>query len=81
MPMQFVNNEIIQTCLTLSSGLIKLQVKHLWIDYDQEADVLYLGFRRPQKAIKTVEMDDGDVLVRTGGDDIVGITIMNASTR
>ncbi|MFP4088372.1 MAG: DUF2283 domain-containing protein [Desulfobacteraceae bacterium] len=52
----------------------------MWVDYDQEADVLYLSFRKPQRAKKTVEMDD-DVLVRTDDDQIVGITIMNASSR
>ncbi|MDY6846990.1 MAG: DUF2283 domain-containing protein [Chloroflexota bacterium] len=52
----------------------------MWVDYNQEADVLYLSFRKPQRAKKTVEMDD-DVLVRTDDDQIVGITIMNASSR
>ena len=54
--------------------------KHIWVDYDKEADVLYLSFRKPQRAKKTVETDD-DVLIRTDGDQIVGITIMNASSR
>ncbi|MCP4367195.1 MAG: DUF2283 domain-containing protein [Deltaproteobacteria bacterium] len=81
MATQLLNNQIIQTCLGLSSGLTRLAVQHVWVDYDHEADVLYLSFRKPQKATKTVEMDDGDVLVRTDGDEIVGITIMNASTR
>jgi len=54
--------------------------KDMWVDYDQEADVLYLSFRKPQRAKKTVEMDD-DVLVRTDDDQIVGITIMNASSK
>lgn len=25
----------------------------MWIDYDEEADVLYISFRRPQKATDT----------------------------
>jgi len=60
--------------------LARLSVKHIWVDYDKEADVLYLSFRRPQRAKKTVEMDD-DVLIRTDDDKIVGITILNASSR
>ncbi len=80
MAKQLVNNEMIQTCLGLSSDLIKLPVKHIWVDYDKEADVLYLSFRKPQRAKKTVETDD-DVLIRTDGDQIVGITILNASSR
>ena len=60
--------------------MTKLSVKHIWVDYDKEADVLYLSFRKPQGAKKTVETDD-DVLIRTDGNQIVGITILNASSR
>lgn len=30
---------------------------HIWLDYDQEADVLYLSFRRPQQATDS-ELED-----------------------
>ncbi len=80
MATQIVKNEMIQTCLGLSSDLVKLSVKHIWVDYDKEADVLYLSFRKPQRAKNTVETDD-DVLIRTDGKQIVGITILNASNR
>lgn len=73
-------NKIIQTCLGLSSGIIKLPIEHIWVDYDKEADVLYLSFRKPQRAKKTVETDN-DILIRKDGNKIVGITILNASTR
>ena len=75
-----VNKEMIDSCLGLSSDLAKLPVKHIWVDYDEEADVLYLSFRKPQRAKKTVERDD-DILIRTDGDKIVGITILDASSR
>lgn len=55
MAMQTVNTankEIIDFCLGLSSELAKLPVKHIWVDYDEEADVLYLSFRKPQRAKK-----------------------------
>ncbi len=55
-------------------------LKHMRIDYDREADVLYLSFRKPQSATKTIETDD-DILIRKDGNKIVGITILNASTR
>lgn len=73
-------DEMIQTCLGLSSDIVKLPVQHIWVDYDKEADVLYLSFRKPQRAKKTVETDD-DILIRKDGKKIVGITILNASTR
>ena len=75
-----VNKEMIDSCLGLSSELAKLAVKHIWVDYDEDADVLYLSFRKPQRAKKTVERDD-DILIRTDGDKIVGITILDASSR
>ena len=71
---------MIQTCLSLSPDITKLLVDHMWTTYDKDADVLYLSFRRPQRAKKTVERDD-DILIRQDGNKIVGITILNASTR
>ncbi len=73
-------DEIIKVCLELSSDIIKLPVEHMWVDYDKEADVLYLSFRKPQRAKKTVEVDN-DILIRKDGEEIVGLTILNASTR
>ena len=59
--------------------VLQLQEKSVWLDYDQEADVLYMSFRKPQRAKKTIEIDN-DFLVRKDGDKIVGVTIMNASS-
>ncbi len=72
--------DLVETCLSLASGIVKLPLEHMWVDYDKEADVLYLSFRRPQRAVKTIETDD-DILIRKDGNKIVGITILNASSR
>lgn len=71
---------LINRCLAVASDVIGLPVKQLWLDYDEEADVLYISFRRPQRATKTIETDDG-VLIRKDGKKVVGLTILNASTR
>lgn len=71
---------LIQTCVNLTSNILKLSRKHIWFDYDKEADVLYLSFRNPQRAKKTIEFDE-DILIRQDGDEIVGITIVNASSK
>lgn len=55
-------------------------VKRFWVDYDQEVDVLYLSFARPQKATDTEMVDDG-ILLRYCGKRLVGVTILDASTR
>jgi uncharacterized protein YuzE len=60
--------------------LVRFPVQKMWIDYDEEADVLYLSFRRPQHATDSETREDG-IIVRRRGKEIVGLTILNASTR
>ena len=62
----------------MASDMLRLLARHVWVDYDREADVLYMSFRKPQGATKTIELDE-DTLVRKDGQTIVGLTIMNAS--
>ena len=50
------------------------------VDYDQEADVLYISFERPQKATDTEMTDDG-LLLRYRHKQLVGLTVFDASTR
>jgi uncharacterized protein YuzE len=71
--------DFISRCIAMASDMVKLPTHHMWLDYDEEADVLYMSFRRPQGATKTIEMDD--VLIRKDGREIVGLTILNASSR
>ncbi len=52
--------------------------KTLFLDYDKEADVLYISFKRPQRATDT-EMVSDDVLLRRRDNDLVGVTILHAS--
>ena len=59
--------------------LIRLPTGRAWIDYDREADVLYISLNRPQKATDTELLDDGGILLRYRGKKLVGITILEAS--
>ena len=52
----------------------------VWMDYDKEADVLYISFRKPQRATKTIERED-DILIRKDGNKVVGVTVLHASQR
>jgi uncharacterized protein YuzE len=72
--------DLVGRCIALASDVLKLPARHLWLDYDEEADVLYISFRKPQRASKTIEVDQ-DILVRKDGAQIVGLTILNASTK
>jgi uncharacterized protein YuzE len=58
----------------------KKRAKRCLLDFDEEADVLYISFRKPQHATDSEMRDDG-VIVRKSGDEIVGITILDASKR
>jgi uncharacterized protein YuzE len=71
---------LISKCIAVANDALKLPTKHVWLDYDREADVLYISFRRPQRATKTIEVDDG-ILIRKAGRSIVGLTILSASSR
>lgn len=57
--------------------------RRFWVDYDAEADVLYIGFERPQRATDTddTEIADEGILLRYREDRLVGITVLEASTR
>lgn len=71
---------LIRRCMSVASDVLKLPAKHVCLDYDEEADVLYMSFRRPQRATQTEETDDG-ILIRRDGKKVVGLTILNASHR
>ena len=47
---------------------------------DAEADVLHINFKKPSKATDS-ELTDDDVIIRYEGDEVVGLTILHASTR
>jgi uncharacterized protein YuzE len=62
----------------LAKQIGHMPASKLWLDYD-EADVLYITLKRPQKATQTVELDDEGVLLRYRGKELVGITVLDAS--
>jgi uncharacterized protein YuzE len=71
MAMDFVN---------LIPALKRMPHLPLWIDYDREADVLYVNFRMPAIADGGDEVEP-DVIERTAGDEVIGYTILNASRK
>ena len=44
--------------------LIRLPDRKAWIDYDEDADVLYISLKRPQKATDTKVLSDKGILLR-----------------
>jgi uncharacterized protein YuzE len=57
-----------------------LKHKNVWANYDKEADTMYLHFKKPNHADYS-EMTDDDIIVRYEGDEIIGMTVLNASKR
>jgi len=75
-----MEEKIIHQIQNSLSGLFPLMEKqkkrHLVIEYDQEADVLYLSFDLPQKADETEFFSD-DILIRKKSNKVVGLTLLN----
>ncbi|MFQ5793927.1 MAG: DUF2283 domain-containing protein [Candidatus Bipolaricaulia bacterium] len=62
--------------LKAAADMLKLPSKRLWVDYDEEADVLYISFRKPQRASESIM--EGELIYHYDNDDeLVGITVMN----
>ena len=53
---------------------------NVWLSYDQEADTLYINFKKPSFATDS-ELTDDDVIVRYENSEIIGFTILHASRR
>lgn len=57
--------------------LLSAPSKQIWTDYDEEADVLYISFRKPQQANDSIL--EGNAIYHYHDDDLIGITVLNAS--
>jgi len=66
--------------LSFVSNLLQLPFHHMWSDYDEESDVLYLSFEKPQCANDSVMEEDGNIY-HYRDDRLVGITVLNAGHR
>lgn len=75
-----VDSGILSEIFEATPHLLKFPARRFWTDYDQEADVLYISFDRPQKATDSKMLDNG-ILLRYRGEKLVGITVLEASQR
>ncbi|MCI2429994.1 DUF2283 domain-containing protein [Candidatus Acetothermia bacterium] len=70
----------VKEILSLAPRLLNIPYKRIWYSYDEEADVLYLNFKKPSHADDS-ELTDDDILIRYEKGEVVGITVLHASTR
>jgi len=68
----------IKEIVKLVPGFITMP--NIWSSYDKEADVLYIDFKKPSHADDT-ELTDDDIIIRYEGEEVVGITVLNAKKR
>jgi len=59
--------------------ILKMPSNRIWIDYDDEADVLYISFRKPQQANDSVMEDD--IIYHYRDKELVGMTILHAKNK
>ena len=60
--------------------LVQLPKHRMWLDYDEEADVLYLHFVEHPSSTHSEMRDDG-LILDYEGQDLVGVTVLEASHR
>jgi len=75
--------ENIQEYLNLIPAVKRSPERVLWLSYDQEADTLYINFRKPSPPRRATdsEITDDDVIVRYEGEEVIGLTVLHASQR
>ena len=73
------NQKAIAGALALAQQVTSLPATKL--DYDAEADVLYISLKHPQQATRTMEVEDEGILLHNRNKTLVGITVLDAATR
>lgn len=76
-----MEQRIISSANTAITDLVRLAKygnSKFVVDYDQEADVLYINFDQPKKADNAIQEKEG-IIRRTKGNKLIGLTILNAS--
>jgi len=74
MAKEIAQEGVLEEVFKATPHLLKFPVAKMWIDYDEEADILYISFKRPQKATDSEMLENG-ILLRYKGKELVGITV------
>lgn len=71
--------EKVEDVLDILPSILKMPSSRIWTDYDKEADVLYISFRKPQQANDSIM--ENDIIYHYDGETLVGITILHAKDK
>lgn len=66
--------------LKATTHLIRSPQKHIWLDYDEDADVLYIHFEETSSSNHS-EMGEDGIILDYREKELVGLTILDASER
>ena len=80
MAKEVLKKKSINDLLKAVSHLVRLPKRHMWLDYDEEADVVYLHFEETPDSTHSEVKDDG-IILDYRGSRLVGLTILEASRR
>jgi uncharacterized protein YuzE len=58
--------------------VVRSSKKKVWIDYDEDADVLYISFVYPPNAVEHEEDEDGIIRNYSENGELTGLTIIAA---
>lgn len=75
-----IEEKSINHLLQATSHLIRLPQKHMWLDYDEQADVLYVHFEEKPSSNHSDMREDG-IILDYNEKKLVGMTILGASQR
>ena len=80
MATQILEHPSLDYLLKAVTNFIKLPAKRLWLDYDDEADVLYVHFTEKPQSTHS-EMSEEGIILDYSGAELVGLTVLDASQR
>ena len=80
MAKEILEEQSLDHLLRAVSHLVQLPKSHMWLDYDEEADVLYVHFEDGAGSTHS-EMQENGVILDHKGNVLVGVTILEASQR
>jgi uncharacterized protein YuzE len=70
----------LKNLVNLIPQLLNIRFQNIWLSFDKEADVLYMNFKKPSYADDS-ELTDDDIIIRYEKNEVIGITVLNASKR
>lgn len=80
MAKEVLEEKSMHALLKAIAHFVTLPKTHMWLDYDAEADVVYLHFEAKPQSTHSEMREDG-IILDYKGSRLVGLTILDASHR